>query len=270
MTFERDDSIDDDVIAALRADARGRVPPSSRQRVLRRLGLSTAALGVTATVATFARALVASTIAARSTLVLVSMLGIGIGIAFGVRPRADVIRPPAPSVPTAALQTAPRRPASRALVRAPSSDPAPAAPPPEAAFPSAERPKLDPSHRSASHVAPPMVLSASPPPPPHPPGLAAQQALLDGARRALVRGDGMSALSAIGVHRQRFPDTTLAEERAALEIRALLALGRLGEARERHAAFERSFPGSLFAPSLRSLVPTANDSVTKSPSTSQE
>jgi hypothetical protein len=100
-----------------------------------------------------------------------------------------------------------------------------------------------------------------------PPSLGAQQSLLDDARNALVRKDGTSALSAIGAHRLRFPDTALAEERAALEIRALVALGRMEEARSRYASFERMFPGSLFATSLRSLLPTfASDSVTETPS----
>jgi hypothetical protein len=89
------------------------------------------------------------------------------------------------------------------------------------------------------------------------PGLGAQQSLLDDARSALVRNDGTSALSAIGAHRLRFPDTALAEERAALEIRALVALGRLEEARERLDAFERAFTGSLFTPSLRRFLPQA-------------
>jgi hypothetical protein len=267
MTFERNDSIDSDVIAALRADARRGVPPSSRKRVLRRLGLSAATLGATVTVATGARAFVASLVAASSTKVLVSTLAIGVGVGVGVHAARDLIRPQTASVPTAVPQASPRP--SPAPAQGPSAIPAPAAPPPEADAPSREAASVDPSRRPAPHVrssmAPPIPTAALPPP-----GLAAQQALLDGARRALVRGDGMAALTAIDAHRQRFPDTTLAEERAVLEIRALLALGRLAEARERHAAFERMFPGSLFAPSLRSLVPTAADSVTEPPSPPQE
>jgi hypothetical protein len=267
MTFERNDSIDSDVIAALRADARRGVPPSSRKRVLRRLGLSAATLGATVTVATGARAFVASLVAASSTKVLVSTLAIGVGVGVGVHAARDLIRPQTASVPTAAPQASPRP--SPAPAQGPSAIPAPAAPPPEADAPSREAASVDPS-RPAPHVARSVMATAIPTAALPPPGLAAQQALLDGARRALVRGDGMAALTAIDAHRQRFPDTTLAEERAVLEIRALLALGRLAEARERHAAFERRFPGSLFAPSLRSLVPTAADSVTEPPSPPQE
>jgi hypothetical protein len=96
-----------------------------------------------------------------------------------------------------------------------------------------------------------------------PPGLAAQQALLDEARGALRRHDGAGALSAIGAHRLRFPETALFEERSALEIRALVALGRVEEARRLYGTFVGRFPGSLFAESLRTVVAgSAGDSVT--------
>jgi resuscitation-promoting factor RpfA len=270
MTFGKHDSIDDDVITALRADARGPVPPGSRERMLRRLGLGAGMLGATATVATGAGTLVASTLSAHSTAVLVSTLAIGIGIGFGAREGVDVIapKPPAAAMATRAAVPAPAPAPPPTAARAPTPTPLILATPPTAPEPP---PPSNVARDAGPRVARPPTESAVPAPVLTPPGLAAQQSLLDDARSSLVRGDGTSALSAIGAHRLRFPDTALGEERAALEIRSLVALGRLEEARERHAAFERAFPGSLFAPSLRTLMPApTTDFVTESPAPSQE
>jgi resuscitation-promoting factor RpfA len=270
MTFGDRDSIDEDVLSALRADAQGGVPQGSRDRVLRRLGLGAGVLGATASVSTGAGALVAGALATHSTAVLVSTLAIGVGIGFGAHSGLDVLR--SPKEPVAATAVAqPRAPAS---LTPPSSRPTtlpvqpatPAPEPPPTTASTGERTRERASHSAPSTPPPPLV----PTPVLAPPGLAAQQSLLDDARSSLVRGDGTSALSAVGAHRLRFPDTSLGEERAAIEIRALIALGRIEEARERHGAFERAFPGSLFIPSLRTLVPgAAAESVTEPPASPQ-
>jgi hypothetical protein len=275
MTFGDDDSIEDDVIAALRADARGTVPARSRDRVLRRLGLGAGVLGATATVTTGAGALVASAVAAHSTTILVSTLAIGIGIGFGARSALDVIRPaPTPAPAALVAQSLPSGPPApqRGASLAPEPSAAPPPPPVAASAPTPEPGRQPPTiQRGPAFVERAAPISALPTPVLAPPGLAAQQSLLDDARGALVRGDGTSALSAIGAHRLRFPDTAFAEERAALEIRALIALARVEEARERHAAFERAFPGSLFAPSLRKLLPAQSaEAVTDLPVSPQE
>jgi hypothetical protein len=257
MTFGDRDSIDDEVLDVLRADARTRVPQGSRERVLRRLGAGVGLLGATTTVTTGAGALVASAITTHSTAVLVSTLAIGIGIGFGAHSGLDGVRPQ--QAPVATVLVAPPAPATvpvapRVPERAP--EPAPTALPvsvPATPARDENAPKRAPVGR-VEPANPPAALV--PAPVLAPPRLAAQQSLLDDARGAILRGDGTSALSAIGAHRLRFPDTVLGEERAALEIRALLTLARIQEARERHAAFERAFPGSLFASSLRKLVPS--------------
>lgn len=264
MTFGDHDSIDDDVLSALKADARSGVPRGSRDRVMRRLGLGAGVLGATATVSTGAGALLAGAVASHSTTLLVSTLALGIGLGFGARSGIDVFRSPeARAVPTAVAPPAPAP--SPSPLRTPSrlfpqNTAIPVAPAP----PSTTRKAIvhEPAPRAREPLAP--STSLLPAPVVAPPGLAAQQALLDDARGALTRHDGTSALSALGAHRLRFPDTVLAEERAALEIRALVVLGRLEEARERHAAFERAFPNSLFAPSLAKLLPSPSaESVTE-------
>jgi hypothetical protein len=258
MTFGDRNEIDDEVLAALRADAQAGVPQGSRERVLRRLGAGVGLLGATTTVTTGAGALVASAITTHSTAVLVSTLAIGIGIGFFAHSGLDAVRPQ--QAPVATVLVAPQAPATapaapRVPERAP--EPAPTARPvsvPATSVRDESAPKRAPAGRVQPVGSPAAALV--PAPVLAPPGLAAQQSLLDDARGAIRRGDGTSALSAIGAHRLRFPDTVLGEERAALEIRALLTLARTQEARERHAAFERAFPGSLFASSLRKLVPS--------------
>jgi hypothetical protein len=259
MTFGDRHEVDENVLAALRADARTGVPQGSRERVLRRLGVGAGLVGATATVTTGAGALVASAIATHSTAVLVSTLAIGIGIGFGAHSGLDAVHPTESRVATV-LVPSPVPPTAPVAPRVPEAVPDRALTPTPAAVPvttarDASTPRREPPGRVHTANAP--LASLVPAPVLAPPGLAAQQSLLDDARSALLRGDGTSALSAIGAHRLRFPETALGEERAALEIRALLTLRRVEEARERHAAFERAFPGSLFAASLRKLVPSS-------------
>jgi hypothetical protein len=95
-----------------------------------------------------------------------------------------------------------------------------------------------------------------------PADLAEQQALLDQARAALGNGDGPAALEAVRAHTARFPESVLAEERAAIGIKALAHLGRRAEARTRLELFENRFPRSPLLPSLRT---TADKPMTETP-----
>jgi hypothetical protein len=84
--------------------------------------------------------------------------------------------------------------------------------------------------------------------------LSAERSLIDTARTAVARGDGASALVTLGRHEREFPHGRLAEERAWLTIQALVLSGRSEDARERAAAFRRSFPRSLMLPALDQVV----------------
>ena len=75
--------------------------------------------------------------------------------------------------------------------------------------------------------------------------LAEERRLLDRARAAVVRGAPDEALPLLASHAERFPDGALAEERFALEIRALSRLGRTDEARTRLAALASRYPHSF-------------------------
>lgn len=76
--------------------------------------------------------------------------------------------------------------------------------------------------------------------------LAAERALLDVARAAFAAGEPDRALTALERHRARYPRGVYREEREALGIQCLAALGRSGEARSKAASFKARYPNSLF------------------------
>jgi hypothetical protein len=88
----------------------------------------------------------------------------------------------------------------------------------------------------------------------HPSQLGAERAILDEARSALMRGDPGRALNRVEAHRRIFPNPLLGEERDAMEIEALVALGRTSEARTRAEAFRRHAPDSIFRPTVDSVM----------------
>jgi hypothetical protein len=85
-------------------------------------------------------------------------------------------------------------------------------------------------------------------------GLGAERALLDVARGALARGEAREALVAADRHEKEYPAGALVEEREAIAIRALVAVGRRDEARQRAFAFERRFPNGLMLRAVKSAV----------------
>jgi len=86
--------------------------------------------------------------------------------------------------------------------------------------------------------------------------LAEQQALLDVARAAFARGDYAATLKTLTIHAKRFSKSVLAEEREALQIKALAASGRMPEARALAASFRTRHPQSLLSPSIIDSVGT--------------
>jgi hypothetical protein len=88
-------------------------------------------------------------------------------------------------------------------------------------------------------------------------GLAAERALLDVARSALARGEAGEALAATGRHGREYPDGVLVEEREAIAVKALVALGRKEEARTRVQALEQRFPTGLSVRAAKAAVDSA-------------
>jgi hypothetical protein len=74
------------------------------------------------------------------------------------------------------------------------------------------------------------------------------------AREALTRQDPASALVALRATERLYPDGILLQEREALSISALSALGRTAEAAARARAFLRAFPGSPHAARARAAL----------------
>ena len=72
--------------------------------------------------------------------------------------------------------------------------------------------------------------------------------LLQRAHAAYSRREFSAALALIGEHARRFPTGSLAEEREALRVRALLGCGRIEESRHAAAAFAVGFPRSVLLP----------------------
>jgi hypothetical protein len=98
---------------------------------------------------------------------------------------------------------------------------------------------------------PPPVVVAAPTPAPRPPAVAnlsEEQALIDQARAALLRGNANDALAALDTHGQRYPDGQLSEDREALSVQALASLGRDDDAKARATRFREKWPRSILLP----------------------
>lgn len=84
--------------------------------------------------------------------------------------------------------------------------------------------------------------------------LEAERAMLDVARTALGRGDGVHALGACDDHARKFPRGVLGEEREAIAVQALLLAHRSDEAQARAERFRKSYPRSIFLPAVLAAV----------------
>ncbi len=98
-------------------------------------------------------------------------------------------------------------------------------------------------HTPRTHVAPPAAPSQA-----APATVDDEAALLANATRALAHGDYDQALGIVAEHARRFANGVLAEERGALELEALLGLGRGDEAAVAARRFASSYPHSVHAP----------------------
>jgi hypothetical protein len=112
-------------------------------------------------------------------------------------------------------------------------------------------PALAPAPASAPAPAPAPASASAPAPASSPPSLGGEIGLVSAARDDLARGDGASALQHLREHELRFPNGTLREERLALRILALCALGRKDAARAAARDFARSAPDSPHRMAIR-------------------
>ncbi len=106
-------------------------------------------------------------------------------------------------------------------------------------------PAVSAPRASVSHSVPAPSASSS---------LSAERALLDNARTALAHGDSARAVALTDEHARQFARPSLAEEREAIAVQALVLQGRYVDARARAARFRAAYPNSLFLPAVDSSV----------------
>ncbi len=154
------------------------------------------------------------------------LAGTAVGVGLHARLAAPVVktitvveRVETPAAPPPSMQTAPSSPA----------------------LPSVDRPSVraDPARAEPAG---------------HDVDLAAERAIVEAARTSLSRSRGAAALEALDDHARRFPHGRLAEEREALAVQALVALGRGAEAKERAVRFRRTFPESILLPAVAAAI----------------
>ncbi len=85
-------------------------------------------------------------------------------------------------------------------------------------------------------------------------GLAQERAILDAARKSWAAGDAVACLTKLDDHARLFRDGQLAEERDALRINALVAIGEHDRARQEADAFRRAHPKSFLLPSVEAAM----------------
>jgi hypothetical protein len=159
---------------------------------------------------------------------------------------------------TAAIEAGPP-----AAVRTTTSDPAsPAAPAPALTDSAPPAAVLPPAEPAATEKRRPM------PPPSAMPARArgatasveAEMGLIGEAREALRSGEGARALLLLDEHAHRYPAGALGEERDAMRVASLCALGRVAEARAAASQFLRAFPESPHAARVRASCASDPDS----------
>jgi hypothetical protein len=179
-------------------------------------------------------------------LALVSALGVG--TAMYVRSSTPANKT-VPSMPTRAAAPATRAPpdsSAHAAIFAP-AEPAPL--PAERAVGEKHLPVSKPP--SAAVRARARVSGTS---------VEAEMLLIGEAREALQSRDAAHALLLLDEHADRFPSGALGEERDALRVTSLCALGRVAEARAAASQFLRASPDSPHAGRVRASCGSDSDS----------
>jgi hypothetical protein len=262
-------------------------------------GRALAALGFAAVTTTTAGAGGATTVATSGAALVIKWLAIGVigsavtlGVAEGLSPTRSASRAapgtiaarsvpePRPSAHLVAIPVAPSAlPASAPISEAVRTEmpereaqPEPPASPAGAPdVPLSRIPQAPPAPRAAAptSAATPAFAIPAGPEPPHETAratfapqstLAAEVIALGEARRALTSGEAVSSLSLLETYDRRFVQPTLALEATVLRIEALVALGRLDEARRLARGMLVAHPDSPYAQRVRSLVgPAASD-----------
>jgi hypothetical protein len=206
-----------------------------------------AAKGSAAAAGAAGSAIPGSVATALVSLALVSALGVG--TAMYVRSSTPANKT-VPSMATRAVALATRAPPHSPARAATISAPAEAAPlPAERAVGEKRLPVSTPP--SAAVPARTRVSGTS---------VEAEMLLIGQAREALQSGHAAHALVVLYEHGHRFPSGALGEERDAMRVTSLCALGRVAEASAAASQFLRAFPDSPHAGRVRASCASDSDS----------
>lgn len=162
-------------------------------------------------------------------------LWLPVGIVVGAAGHAWFAQPA--SVPTTLTRALPPL-SAQMLPVAPSSTAAVEAQPTQAVVP-----RVSPKPRLAAVA-------------PEPQGLEHELLLLEQAHTRLSEGQSKATLELLRAHRSAYPSSALAQEREALTVKALVASGRVPEARQAADSFVQRFPGSVLRSSVENAVRT--------------
>ncbi len=179
--------------------------------------------------------MVAAAVAAAVVLWLVVA---GVGGPLGMTARSNPTTASDQAQPTAPMGAASGDPRARASNASPPMQPAsptPAALPPEPATPAPLPARARPDPRAADPEDTATIEAA-----------ADEWRRIDAAERALAQGKPSLALDELDHHAREFPGADLRQERRALSVLALCALGRATEGRGQQRAFLRDFPRSTY------------------------
>ena len=211
-----------------RAAPGAEVPADAPARLLARLSTSVAAAGLAGAAAGVAAGAVGRPASAAVTGKLVAAIALAFALGGGVGAGALWMARPE-RVRTVYVDRVVTTPASAA---------------PVPAVPSAMRVEELPIEATPRPAEP--VAEANP--------LVAERKLLDVARSAFTRGDLTDCLTALDAHRAKYPAGVLTEEREALAVRTLAALGRTERARARGEHFRTKYPTSLMLPVVEAAL----------------
>jgi hypothetical protein len=167
-------------------------------------------------------------------------LSLPVGALVGAAGHAHWQRQAAPPVTVAAapvISTVAAPPSVAEMVEVPTMPPTAVEAAPAVASPP-KRPPASPSVKAAGEA----------------PSLELELSLLERARTALSEGQPQGTLRLLGEHRLAYPSSALQQEREALTIRALMAVGRGAEARARAARFVEAYPTSALRGSVDRAV----------------
>jgi hypothetical protein len=160
-------------------------------------------------------------------------------------PTSNVSAPPPASRPAPASTTGGTQGSEEETHTGGSPAVAHPAPPARGSVPTA--PKRAETEPAAAPAGAPAPVSSQPPAP----EVDGEAVLLQRAQAAIAAGDGVTALSLLDAHQQRFPNGVLAEQREAERVLALCAMGRVPAAREAAERFLAARPRSAQADRVR-------------------